>query len=362
MYQPFSPSTESLPAQLPPSGSIQWTSPSNIALIKYWGKKGVQLPMNASLSVTLRESVSHVTLDFQQTEKGLGGADFYFEGQEHPVFNKLVMSYLEHIRPWFPFLNRLWLKIDSRNSFPHSAGIASSASFMSALALCICQLENYPLKEYGSDFLRKASFMARLGSGSAARSVYGKMAAWGKHPAIHDSSDQYAIPFPEKIPAIFQNLQDTIVVVDAGTKKVSSSQGHQLMKNHPYAQTRLKQANQNFHKILEAAENSNWKTFASIIENEALSLHAMMLSSIPGFSLLKQQTLEIIEKVKNFRDKHNAMITFTLDAGPNVHLLYPHQERKMVLPFIHDQIKPLAENERIIADQMGNGPQPGNKK
>lgn len=352
MSRLFSPGPESLPS----SGRVQWTSPSNIALIKYWGKRGLQLPMNASLSVTLRHSVSCVTLDFRQVGNGNGGVDFTFEGRDHPVFKKRVVSYLDSIRQWFPFLDRLWLTIDSGNTFPHSAGIASSASFMSALALCICQLEDYWLKEPGDDFFRKASFMARLGSGSASRSVYSPMAAWGKHPAIKDSSDQYAVPVREKIPQTFQNLQDTIAIVDAGTKKVSSSKGHQLMNNHPYAQNRLEQAQSNFQKIMDAIRNNQWDTFASITENEALSLHAMMLSSVPGFSLLKQQTLEIIERVKTFRKEHNAMITFTLDAGPNVHLLYPKEEKETIWPFIQKQIKPLTENNKIIADQMGDGP------
>jgi len=107
--------------------------------------------------------------------------DFFFNGKENPDFQKRIRKYFENITAYLPFLQNLHLNIKSRNSFPHSSGIASSASAMSALALCLCSIEK---KHFGTlvdenEFFTKASFIARLGSGSASRSVFPFAASWG---------------------------------------------------------------------------------------------------------------------------------------------------------------------------------------
>ncbi|MFO8053811.1 MAG: diphosphomevalonate decarboxylase [Bacteroidales bacterium] len=343
-------------SHLPEKGKISWESPSNIALIKYWGKKGLQLPRNASLSITLKDSVSLVEMDFKKSLQAGGSLDFFFEGKENRPFQERTNKYLKQLIPYFPFLKQLHLTVNSRNSFPHSAGIASSASSMSAFALCIGSLETFSPSVVSGDFLQKASYMARLGSGSATRSVYGNMAAWGQHPMLNDSSDLYAIPLNNTLASDFLNIRDAVVIVNSKPKPVSSSHGHTLMENHPLAENRIQQAGANFSKLLDAINNNDWPQFSRIVENEALSLHAMMLSSIPGFTLLQQETLDIIEAVQKFRETENIPLTFTLDAGPNVHLLYPQTYKDNIHAFIHNQIKPLTENGHIIYDRMGNGP------
>ncbi|MCF8218647.1 MAG: hypothetical protein K9I29_00845 [Bacteroidales bacterium] len=341
---------------LPEKGKIVWESPSNIALIKYWGKYGQQYPENPSLSMSLKKSVSIVELRFRKNTDKKGTVDFKFEGIENQQFKQRVDKYLYQIAGYFPFLKDLYLEINSSNTFPHSSGVASSASFMSALALCICTLEKFTHQTYDSDFYQKASFMARLGSGSASRSVLGKFAAWGKNPGFSGSSDEYAVSFTEFIPENLRIIHDAVIIVNSAPKKVSSSQGHQLMQNHFYKQARIQQANTNIFRLMEAFSSNNWESISDVIENEALSLHALMLSSSPGYILLQQQTIDIIDAIREFRKVSGAQICFTLDAGPNVHVLYTEKAKQQVETFIDKELKPLAENNHIIYDKTGEGP------
>ena len=147
---------------------------------------------------------------------------------------------------YLPFLKDYKFKIETSNSFPHSSGIASSASGMSALALCLVDLERALSGAEGSavDF-KKASFIARLGSGSACRSIEGDLIVWGDHIQIPGSSNLIGVKYPFEVHENFKNYQDTILLVDKGEKQVSSTVGHDLMHEHPFALERFKQANEN---------------------------------------------------------------------------------------------------------------------
>lgn len=121
----------------PEAGSVVWRSPSSIAIIKYWGKYGIQLPKNPSLSLTLASSFTDTQLEYEFKDEAHGGAidlDFFFHQQPNEAFQAKTQAFLESLTPVFPFLKQLRLTIRTGNSFPHSAGIASSASAMSALA------------------------------------------------------------------------------------------------------------------------------------------------------------------------------------------------------------------------------------
>jgi len=163
---------------------VGWRSPSNIALIKYWGKAGWQIPMNPSLSFTLSNAYTETVLLFKKKKVKNKKIEFLylFEGNENYEFSDHIKKYLNNILSEFPFLADYYFRFESKNSFPHSAGIASSASSMSALALCLCSIELQINKTVDSlGFYQKASHTARMGSGSASRSVYGGFNAWEKH-------------------------------------------------------------------------------------------------------------------------------------------------------------------------------------
>lgn len=341
---------------LPRQGIVSWESPSNIALVKYWGKHEVQLPDNASLSMTLKYSRSVVEMEFAKQSSGSLLFDFSFEGKSDHQFERRIADFFELIKPWFPFLDELALTIHSKNTFPHSAGIASSASFMSALSLCVLSLESFGRQDNSMSCYRKASWLSRLGSGSASRSVFPRLASWGEHPFVDDSSDYYARNMDAVLHPEIAGLKDAVVVVDSSPKKVSSSEGHALMNGHFYAENRIQQASSNMARLLDALYQNNWPVIAEVVENEALSLHAMMLSSLPGYTLLQQETISAIDRIRKFREDDKTDICFTLDAGPNVHVLYRAKDSVRVKQFIESQLKPLAENQMVIYDEMGEGP------
>lgn len=339
-------------------GSITWQAPSNIALVKYWGKKEPQIPANPSISFTLDSCRTTTTLEFKKKETADKNITFelYFEGKKKEDFKPKIKSFFKRIETYCPFLTDYQFVIKTENSFPHSSGIASSASGMSALALCVMSLEKELNPEISEEYFnKKASFLARLGSGSACRSIEGELIVWGKHKNIENSSDLFGIKYPYKIHEVFQNYQDTILLVDKGTKQVSSSLGHNLMEGHAFAEARFEQAHRNLDKLRDIFETGNLKEFMEIVESEALTLHAMMMSSNPYFILMKPNTLEIINKIWDFRENSGLPVCFTLDAGANVHVLYPEKDAKKIFEFIKNELVAYCENEQYLCDRIGNG-------
>lgn len=338
--------------------SIVWRSPSNIALVKYWGKRAIQLPQNPSLSFALSNSNTETILFYSFKESQEISLELFFESQRNEAFENRTRNYIEQIAEFLPFVKNLNFRIDSKNSFPHSAGIASSASAMSALALCLVTIEHELFGTLNEEkaFLEKASFLARLGSGSAARSVYENYSVWGESQYVLGSSDKFAIPYDKNIHPEFLALGDAILITNSETKKISSSMGHNLMINHPYAESRYIQANENLGKLLNALQSNDEQLFIDVVENEALSLHALMMSSSNGYNLLNQNTWEIIQKIRKFRNDNNTFATFTLDAGPNVHLIYKAKDKQEIDEFIKKELIEYCENEKWIDDKMGIGP------
>lgn len=346
------------------NGSFQWSAPSNIALVKYWGKKENQIPANPSISFTLNHCKTITKLTFAKhfdtsTSLSTGSNfsfDLLFEGKPKEDFKPKIQKFFERIEKYCPYLTDYHFTIDTENTFPHSSGIASSASGMAALSMTIMSLEKALHPEMTEEyFFQKASFLARLGSGSACRSVKGKVVVWGNHAEISNSSDLFGVEFPSTIHANFKNYQDTILLVDKGEKQVSSTVGHDLMHNHPFAQQRFAQAHHNLSKIKTVLETGNLDEFIKIVESEALTLHAMMMTSLPYFILMKPNTLEIINKIWKFRNETKTPVCFTLDAGANVHVLYPENVRENVLQFIKDELVGYCQNANYICDTIGTG-------
>ncbi len=350
-------------------GSVTWQSPSNIALIKYWGKYGEQLPKNPSISFTLNNCKTVTELKYSKKEIASETFDFdvYFEGEISEDFKPKIETFFKRIEKYLPFLKYYQFEIHTKNTFPHSSGIASSASGMSALALCLVDLESLLLENdvtlsevEGSLFnkniqIKKASFLARLGSGSACRSIEGDLVVWGEHTKIKGSTNLLGIKYPYKVHNNFKNYQDTILLVDKGEKQVSSTVGHNLMHDHPFSEERFKQASDNLSKLISVLETGNLSSFIKIVESEALTLHAMMMCSMPYFILMKPNTLEIINKIWSYREETKSKVCFTLDAGANVHVLYPENEKETVLEFIKNDLVAFCQNGQYICDQIGFG-------
>jgi diphosphomevalonate decarboxylase len=340
-------------------GQSGWECPSNIALIKYWGKKQFQQPLNPSVSMTLQQSRTVISVDYFHKQKSKKmSLSYFFDDEQHPTFEDRYRQYLQNVSKYLPFLNHTELVIKSHNTFPHSAGIASSASSFGALALALCDMERslFGTLADDSDFIEKASFLARLGSGSACRSVYGGFSLWGTTEDLMSSTDEAAISLNFILHPVFTNYCDSILLIDSGKKAVSSSAGHRLMEHHPFAAARIAQVHDNLKKMLVSLQTGKEQIFSALVEEEALTLHAMMLTSQPGFILLKPNSLEVIDRIRQFRNTTGMPVSFTLDAGANVHLLYPARLLSEIKPFIENQLAGFCQEGKIIHDTIGMGP------
>lgn len=348
------------------TGEVCWQSPSNIALTKYWGKRPVQIPANPSVSFTLQKARTITGLRWQKKEKRSGEDQltfrFLFHGREKPEFRPKLEGFFRRILPEMAFLSEYRLDISSENTFPHSSGIASSASAMSALAAALTDMEDQirtgrdRTEIQSPGFRERASFLSRLGSGSACRSLFPGAALWGKteHPG---SSDLFAVGIADRLHPEFHDFHDDILLIDPLPKSVTSTAGHGLMTNHPFAKERFKLAYERTSELLRALETGNLDRFIEIVESEALMLHALMMTSDPSYILLRSGTLTGIERIRRFRKETGVPVSFTLDAGPNIHLLYPDKYAKEVLRFIRSELSALCEGGQWISDRMGQGSQ-----
>ena len=340
----------------PISYATSWEAPSNIALVKYWGKYGEQLPKNPSLSFTLSNSSTNTNVVFTPHSKSIPDFDFYFHNVQKEDFKPKIAIFLERIHSYIPWIGNYHLSIKSENSFPHSSGIASSASSMAALSLCLMDLEQQLFPEMTSlYFHQKASFLARLGSGSASRSIQGPVTLWGTNEMQSTSSDLYATPFGDSLHPVFKTYQDTILLIDKGSKQVSSSTGHNLMHAHPFAENRFLQATNHLSSLLSIMKSGELDDFIRIVELESLSLHAMMMTSSPYFILMQPNTLAVIQKVWTYRESTSIPLCFTLDAGANIHLLYPKEYKDVILEFINKELVYFCENGQYLTDEVGLG-------
>ncbi|MXV38781.1 diphosphomevalonate decarboxylase [Flavobacteriaceae bacterium Ap0902] len=332
-------------------GEVSAQSPSNIALVKYWGKKDPQIPTNPSISYTLTKSFTETTLKFNPKKGEAAHIKVYLDENKEDTFVPKIKKFFDRIAPYAPYLNHYDFELRTHNSFPHSSGIASSASGMSALSKCLIDMEE-KLGYTAEMPTQRASFLSRLGSGSACRSVYNGLVNWGKNEYVTDSSDLYATPLKTEINPVFKTFHDTILLIHEGSKTVSSTVGHNLMNNHPYAEARFKEAYNNIAKLINILEFGDLEGFGQLVEHEALSLHAMMMTSNPAFILMKPNTVAALEKVWTFRKETKQPLFFTLDAGANIHLLYPEEAEKIIKPFIANELLVFCQNGKAIYDQV----------
>ena len=327
--------------------------PSNIALIKYWGKYENQIPANPSISYTLSQCRTITEMEFAAGENF--SVKLFLSGKEEPKFAEKTAKYLTCIEKYLPWVLRGSFVIKTENTFPHSSGIASSASGFGVLAKCLMTLDKEISGEKSlEETLQKASLLARLGSGSACRSLYNGLVVWGATPVVSGSADEYAVPYPvSEIHPIFRDFNDWVMLIHEGQKSVSSTVGHGLMNGNPYAQVRFAEAAKNFFTLQEILKNGDMDGFIKLVEHEALTLHAMMMVSDPAFILMQTGTLETIHKVWDFRRETGLPLFFTLDAGANVHLLFPNDgQQERIKAFIETKLLAYTQSGGVVKDFM----------
>jgi len=333
--------------------TVSDSCPSNIALIKYWGKYAGQIPANPSISFTLNHCKTNTSIEF------FGNEDFsvqtFLAGNEEKKFAEKIEKYFKNIEQYLPWILKGKYIIRTENTFPHSSGIASSASGFGAIAKCLMKLDEiFSGKSSEEESLQKASFLARLGSGSACRSLYNGLVVWGVSDEVEGSSDLYAVKYPDhEIHEIFKSFNDWVLLIHEGQKSVSSTVGHGLMNTNPYAERRFQEARENFVPMKEILKNGNLKEFIKLVEHEALTLHAMMMMSDPAFILMKTGTLEAINKIWDFRKETGLPLFFTLDAGANVHLLFPNNGfEDKIKTFIETELLQHTQKNGVVKDVM----------
>lgn len=279
---------------------------SNIAFIKYWGNRNsaLRLPANGSISMNLDGLETVTTVRF---DPALPADRLILDGREQGgEALARVSRHLDHIRT----LAGTWRRalVISRNNFPTGAGIASSASAFSALTVAACAALGLRLSE------RQLSALARLGSGSACRSVPGGFVEWyaGRD---HDSSHAQSIAPPEH-----WALVDLVAIVSSAHKAVGSTSGHALAPTSPLQAARVADAPRRLGICREAIYRRDFEALAEVIEQDALMMHAVMMTSSPPLIYWLPATLHIMQAVQQWRQA-GLPVAFTIDAGPNVHVI-----------------------------------------
>lgn len=333
--------------------TVSESCPSNIALIKYWGKYKDQIPANPSISFTLNHCKTNTEMEFLANETF--SVQTFLSGNEEVKFAEKIEKYFKNIEQYLPWILKGKYIIRTENTFPHSSGIASSASGFGAIAKCLMKLdESFSGKNSDEESLTKASFLARLGSGSACRSLYNGLVVWGESEEVEGSSDLFAVQYPNsEIHDIFKDFNDWVLLIHEGVKSVSSTVGHGLMNTNPYAERRFQEARENFVPMKEILKSGDLQNFIKLVEHEALTLHAMMMMSDPAFILMKTGTLEVINKIWDFRRETNLPLFFTLDAGANVHLLFPNDgSEEKIKTFIEAELLQHTQKNGVVKNVM----------
>ncbi len=279
---------------------------SNIALIKYWGKRDASLniPLNDSLSMTLSAAVTTTTVEW---DEDLSQDELYLDGERVLDGRALRVSrYLDRIREAY---YRCSARVVSQNSFPAGTGIASSASGFAALAAAAIAAFGEGLPDE-----RELSRWARRGSGSACRSVSGGFVEWCGGTG---DANSFGKPF---CPAEHWDLRDMVVVVSRAPKLISSSQGHEIAAAHPFMEARQALLPGRMLAAKGAVVGRDFSTLGTLVEHEALEVQGIMMSGQPAALYMQPETVALLHRIRMWRAE-GLPVYFTLDAGPNVHVL-----------------------------------------
>jgi diphosphomevalonate decarboxylase len=289
-----------------PNWKATAVSCSNIALIKYWGNRdqALRLPANPSLSMNMAGLTTTTTIEFDRALKQdvfiLGGREIGSKGLER------VSRFLDQVRQLAHITH--FAHVDSRNNFPSGVGLASSASGFAALAVAANAAAGLNLSE------AELSRLARLGSGSACRSVPGGFVEWAVG-ADDRSSYAYSIA-----PADHWDLHDVVALIDVEHKAVGSTEGHAAADTSPLQAARVATASDRLDQARSAVLTRDFGSLADVVELDSLMMHAVMITSSPVLMYWQPATIAVMHAVRQWRANGLAACT-TIDAGPNVHVV-----------------------------------------
>ena len=287
----------------------------NIAFIKYWGNHDAKLrmPLNDSISMNLDALVTETTVEFgsalEHDEVVIGG---------EPADEKTFVRVVEHLgRIRYEANIETKARVHSRNNFPSAAGLASSASAFAALTLAGTRAAGLEWNE------RQLSILARRGSGSAARSVPGGFVEWLAATNMTYTSEQsYA---RQLMPPDAWDLRDVIAIVSPDAKKVGSSEGHAVAQTSPFLAERIARLPMRYHRVRREVLAKHLKGMGPDLESEAIELHMLAMTSRPPIFYWAPGTVRVLDAVRQWRVE-GLDAYYTLDAGPNVHILVEAQD------------------------------------
>lgn len=287
-------------------------APSNIALCKYWGKKNLDLniPSTPSLSISLGDRGTKVQLSIApRNSLSINGKNIT---EESAAF-KRTFDFLELF-----MAKNIKLAVQSENSIPTAAGLASSASFFAALTIALDKLCNWQAS------LQTLSCLARLGSGSACRSLHHGFVKWLDYD---DPFKSYGIPMNVR----WEELRIGLLIFDDKEKSMPSRQAMLHTQNtSPLYQAWCNNSRTDFEVVHAAIEKKNFQTLGETAEYNALSLHAVMLSARPAIIYSQPETLKAIAKIHALR-QNSILVYFTQDAGPNLKLIFLENDLECIL-------------------------------
>lgn len=278
----------------------------NIAAIKYWGNanEALRIPVNGSISMNLAGLITRTTVtfstDFKQDTLTIDGQNL------SGVALDRVSRHLDHIRQLAD--SNYCAVVESSNNFPSGAGIASSASAFAALTLAATTALGLNLSEH------QLSSIARLGSGSASRSIPGGYVEWYAGTTHEDS---YAASIA---PANHWALTDLVAVVSKGHKKTGSSEGHTLAPTSVLQNARVHHAPERLDRCRTAILSRDFTALADVVESDSNLMHAVMMTSTPALFYWQPETLALMQAVREWRAE-GLQVLYTIDAGPNVHCI-----------------------------------------
>ncbi|MDO8269539.1 MAG: diphosphomevalonate decarboxylase [Candidatus Levybacteria bacterium] len=299
-------------------------APSNIAFIKYWGRKDeiLRLPENGSISMNLSNLLTTTTVEFSSKfEKD----ELLYNGVSENVKNNRAIAHIDRVRKLANL--SLPVKIVTQNNFPSGTGLSSSASGFAALTLAATKAAGLKLSE------KELSILARQGSGSACRSIPNGFVEWLDGDT---SEESYAYSL---YPKNYWDIVDVVAVVSTEFKEVSTSEGQKSASESKFFEARRKAMPEKIKKCKEILAKKDFEAFGELLESEALELHSIMLTSHPSLIYLLPETLRIMRLVKVWRSE-GLSVYFTLNTGQNIHLIAQKKdEEKLVkkleeLPYV----------------------------
>jgi len=310
---------------------------SNIALIKYWGKRDFSdnVPLNDSVSMTLSDAITTTTVIW---DGSLSQDEIYLDGERVLDGRGLRISrFLDRIRADY---YRMPARVASMNSFPAGTGIASSASGFAALAMAAFAAMD---EDMPSD--TEMTRWARRGSGSAARSIHGGFVEW---TAGKDDATSVARQLAGQD---FWDLRDLVVLVSEAPKVISSSEGHKIATRHPFMAARQAQLPARMLATKGAIAARDLTTLGALIELDALEMHGIMMSGEPAALYMQPATMLLLHAIRSWRDEDGVPVYFTLDAGPNVHVLCEGAH----VDEVRSRIEALVPTLSILENRAGPG-------